>query len=125
MVVGVVVVVCVYAQVVSGWGGQVGVHQACRFWCYGRRKQVCVGRSFSARSRRVAQRSSCTPPNHPTGMPPPAPSILQLLRGLATGMKVSNFSSANQWRPYAEEAAKQLKGVPLPACLSTHIYQLC
>ena len=39
-------------------------------------------------------------------------------------MKVSNFSSATQWRPYAEEAAKQLKGVPLPASLSAHIYAL-
>ena len=48
----------------------------------------------------------------------------QLLRGLATGMKVSEFSSAKQWKPYAQAAAKQLRGVPLPASLSTHVYAL-
>ncbi|PRW59732.1 putative aarF domain-containing kinase 1 [Chlorella sorokiniana] len=50
--------------------------------------------------------------------------VVQLLRGLATGMKVSNFSCANQWKPFAKEAEKQLKGVPLPASLSAHIYAL-
>lgn len=49
---------------------------------------------------------------------------VQLLRGLKTGMKVAEFSAASQWKPYAQEAAKQLKGVPLPASLSAHIYAL-
>ncbi|PSC70875.1 putative aarF domain-containing kinase 1 [Micractinium conductrix] len=40
--------------------------------------------------------------------------VVQLLRGLATGMKVSEFSSAKQWGPYARQAVKQLQGVPLP-----------
>jgi hypothetical protein len=39
-------------------------------------------------------------------------------------MKVPEFSAAEQWRPYAREAAKQLKGVALPASLSAHVYAL-
>ncbi len=49
---------------------------------------------------------------------------MQLLRGLKTGMKVDEFSAAEQWQPYARDAAKQLKGVALPASLSSHIYAL-
>ena len=45
--------------------------------------------------------------------------LLQLLRGLATGMKVQDFSSAQQWRPFAKQALKQLRDLPPPtACLS-------
>ena len=62
------------------------------------------------------------PPSHLLPVPPPPPPPptpapsppLQLLRGLATGMKVSEFSSAKQWGPYARQAVKQLQGVPLP-----------
>lgn len=72
------------------------------------------------------RRRSCSPP--PSLLRPPTTPLCacapQLLRGLATGMKVQGFSSASQWRPYAAEAAKQLKGVPLPASLSAHIYAL-
>ena len=39
-------------------------------------------------------------------------------------MKVGEFSSAKQWKPFAKEAAKQLRGVPLPASISTHMYAL-
>ena len=39
-------------------------------------------------------------------------------------MKVSDFSSAKQWAPYAKEASRQLRGVPLPASLSAHVYAL-
>lgn len=39
-------------------------------------------------------------------------------------MKVADFSCARQWRPYALEAEKQLRGVALPACLSAHVYAL-
>ena len=52
------------------------------------------------------------------------PSTLQLLRGLATGMKAGEFSSARQWRPFAQEAQKQLRGVALPASLSAHVRAL-
>ncbi|KAL4431977.1 hypothetical protein ABPG77_000244 [Micractinium sp. CCAP 211/92] len=50
--------------------------------------------------------------------------VVQLLRGLASGMKVSDFSSAKQWAPYAKEASRQLRDVPLPASLSAHVYGL-
>ena len=39
-------------------------------------------------------------------------------------MKVRDFSCAQQWKPYAQEASKQLQGVPLPASISTHIHAL-
>ena len=52
----------------------------------------------------------------------------QLLRGLATGMKVPEFSAAAQWKPYARQAARQLRGTQLPlpptASLSAHVYAL-
>jgi aarF domain-containing kinase len=36
--------------------------------------------------------------------------VVQLLRGLANGMGVTDFSSAKQWRPFADEALQQLDG---------------
>ena len=36
---------------------------------------------------------------------------VQLLRGLAQGMGVAEFSSAKQWRPFADDALRQLKGL--------------
>ena len=75
----------------------------------------------------------CTAPPHPQPAAPPRtphththtlPSTLQLLRGLATGMKAGEFSSARQWRPFAQEAQKQLRGVALPASLSAHVRAL-
>ena len=58
-------------------------------------------------------------------VPPLCPACpRQLLRGLATGMKVSGFSSAHQWAPYAREAERQLRGVPLPASITAHIAPL-
>jgi predicted unusual protein kinase regulating ubiquinone biosynthesis (AarF/ABC1/UbiB family) len=50
--------------------------------------------------------------------------VTQLLRGLATGMGVADFSCAAQWRPFAAEAARELRGVPPPASLSAHAYAL-
>ena len=47
--------------------------------------------------------------------------------GFAVGAHVATASSAHSTlhpRPLLQEAAKQLKGVPLPASLSAHIYNL-
>ena len=33
--------------------------------------------------------------------------VVQLLRGLATHMGVSNFSTAHQWRPFADDTLRQ------------------
>ena len=35
--------------------------------------------------------------------------VVQLLRGLADGMNISDFSSARQWKPFAKQALKQLR----------------
>jgi predicted unusual protein kinase regulating ubiquinone biosynthesis (AarF/ABC1/UbiB family) len=48
--------------------------------------------------------------------------VVQLLRGLADGMGVKDFSSAAQWRPFADDALKQLKDVPPLASLSLAAY---
>ena len=40
--------------------------------------------------------------------------VTQLLRGLAQGMGVTGFSTAQQWAPLARQALRELKGVPLP-----------
>ncbi|GAB4821653.1 hypothetical protein N2152v2_008699 [Parachlorella kessleri] len=53
--------------------------------------------------------------------------VTQLLRGLAQGMGVSGFSTAEQWAPFAKQALKQLEGVEipaLPASLTAHTYKL-
>lgn len=34
--------------------------------------------------------------------------VVQLIRGLKQGMGVEEFSSAEQWKPYAERAIKEL-----------------
>ena len=34
--------------------------------------------------------------------------VVQLLRGLADGMGVKDFSSAKQWKPFAEDTLRQL-----------------
>lgn len=39
-------------------------------------------------------------------------------------MKVQGFSCAHQWKPYAKEAERQLRGVPLPASITAHVYAL-
>lgn len=44
--------------------------------------------------------------------------VVQLLRGLADGMGVGDFSSAKQWRPFADDALKQLKDLPPMASTS-------
>ena len=67
----------------------------------------------------------CSPsPSLPACLPACSPACPQLLRGLATGMKVPEFSSAAQWKPYAQQASRQLRGTPLPASLSAHVYAL-
>lgn len=35
--------------------------------------------------------------------------VVQLIRGLKQGMGVKNFSSAEQWKPYAEQAVRVLE----------------
>jgi predicted unusual protein kinase regulating ubiquinone biosynthesis (AarF/ABC1/UbiB family) len=37
--------------------------------------------------------------------------VVQLLRGLQDGMEINDFSSAHQWKPFAEVALKQLRDV--------------
>lgn len=44
---------------------------------------------------------------------------VQLLRGLADGMGVKEFSCAHQWRPFADDALKQLKGVAGPTGMAS------
>lgn len=34
--------------------------------------------------------------------------VVQLIRGLKQGMDVKDFSSAEQWKPYAEQAVREL-----------------
>lgn len=73
--------------------------------------------------------------------------VVQLLRGLADGMGVKDFSSAVQWKPFAMEAQKQLtkdgilaigsyksdgieggdtrRSTIMSASLSSHVYPLC
>ena len=41
--------------------------------------------------------------------------VVQLLRGLANGMGIVDFSSSQQWKPFAEETKKKLKSVPFPS----------
>jgi predicted unusual protein kinase regulating ubiquinone biosynthesis (AarF/ABC1/UbiB family) len=51
--------------------------------------------------------------------------VVQLLRGLANGMGVEDFSAAKQWQGFAEEARKKLKDVVLPGDeLSNHISEV-
>lgn len=50
--------------------------------------------------------------------------VVQLLRGLGDGMGVAGFSSARQWRPFAEDALRQLKGAPEPGSIEAHSYGL-
>ena len=35
--------------------------------------------------------------------------VVQLLRGLANGMNITDFSCAKQWKPFASDALKQLE----------------
>ena len=53
--------------------------------------------------------------------------VVQLLRGLANGMGVWDFSSAAQWRPFAADAVRHLGAPPLlppVAALSAHEFSL-
>lgn len=50
--------------------------------------------------------------------------VVQLLRGLANGMGVADFSSAKQWKPFAEETVRELGSMPPLASLSAHIHAL-
>ncbi len=63
-------------------------------------------------------------PDARTAMLPRSLSLAQLLRGLKTGMKVDDFSAAAQWEPYAQQAVKQLSGVPLPASIEAPTSEL-